>query len=970
MNSNAPEADADGPRIDDFPPGTEDLVGLALSGGGIRAATFALGALEALRDRDVLKAFDYLSTVSGGGFTGGWWSAWLSRPPNVTDGDPFPPAEQLEPSRFPAVLLPGDGGPEQPVPGLPQPMPTAGVDPVHHLRLFANYLTPRKGVFSADTWRGITFYLRSLLFTWLMLLPLLLAAVMAAQWLFAGNVLHEIELGDLHVASNYLCSLPDRDGPQRLPAGICQDLEPESHAHALRARLAYAAGPVVVLAVLLATLAMLWLLHATAHPVAALFGVVGMIAVLGVLVVTGTGAGEPQRLTRVAGLVVFIAVWSHGISVFIEALDEGRVRHDLHRTQLSRWQARLVPVTLVAAAVLAVGGFGHELVWFLLAPETGAVWQGVRKAGGWGTVLAAIIGAAFASYKTMPSGRSKDSAEQVGRLTRLALLIVPYLVLGVLLATLSWLGWAVSAAWARRQAALPAPSTVVLWATLFPLGFAIFEWVQDRRHLRALAARHWWRWSLIENSILLGAGLTVAVELAWRATQWLVLTPARGSITITLARVLMVFSIGLTIGELLQTRARWNGRALLLAALAGIGFFTHLFGVGGSDAGRLVWPILVFVVLWVIGIGWMADPNLLSMQNFYRARLIRAYLGASNPERPAAITQEAARDDVPLTQMVGHMRGGPYHLVNTTLNLAGARDLAAGQRSAANFVFSHYFCGSGRTAYRWTRQYMGGGLTLGTAVGISGAAASPSMGRYTPSLPLVMLMALLNVRLGSWMPNPRQRRWRERQAHLWPFYLAHEFLARSTDTESYCYLTDGGHFDNTGLYALVERGCRYIVVLDVGADPDLACEDIGQAVRMCRIDFGAEINLDVGQFRRLGREGLAARHVVAGDVVYHPEHWQSLGRHVDAAAARTGRIIWIKPMVTPADPADVRQYHRQNRDFPQQTTLDQWYDEAQFESYRKLGFDSVMSALANAPAPPAAPGRAWVRPFFTALGAP
>jgi hypothetical protein len=59
---------------------------------------------------------------------------------------------------------------------------------------------------------------------------------------------------------------------------------------------------------------------------------------------------------------------------------------------------------------------------------------------------------------------------------------------------------------------------------------------------------------------------------------------------------------------------------------------------------------------------------------------------------------------------------------------------------------------------------------------------------------------------------------REGQAHLWPFYLAHEFLARSTDTGSYCYLTDGGHFDNTGLYALVERGCRYVIVLDVGAE--------------------------------------------------------------------------------------------------------------------------------------------------------
>ena len=233
-----------------------------------------------------------------------------------------------------------------------------------------------------------------------------------------------------------------------------------------------------------------------------------------------------------------------------------------------------------------------------------------------------------------------------------------------------------------------------------------------------------------------------------------------------------------------------------------------------------------------------------------------------------------------------------------------------------------------------------------------------------------MLMALLNVRLGSWMPNPARGRWREGQAHLWPFYLAYEFLARSTDTESYCYLTDGGHFDNTGLYALVERGCRYIVVLDVGADPELMCADIGQAVRMCRIDFGAEIDVDVGQFRRRGPERLAERHVVVGDIVYHPAHWQSLGWPAADAVSRTGRIVWIKPMVVPGDPADIRQYGRENREFPQQTTLDQWYDEAQFESYRKLGYDSVMSALAAAPPIPVGPGRAGISPFFSGFHTP
>jgi hypothetical protein len=218
------------------------------------------------------------------------------------------------------------------------------------------------------------------------------------------------------------------------------------------------------------------------------------------------------------------------------------------------------------------------------------------------------------------------------------------------------------------------------------------------------------------------------------------------------------------------------------------------------------------------------------------------------------------------------------------------------------------------------------------------------------------------------MPNPGRARWHEGQAHLWPFYLAYEFLARSTDTESYCYLTDGGHFDNTGVYALVERGCRFIVVLDVGADPDFMCADIGQAVRMCRIDFGAEIRLDANLFHRWGPERLGDRHVVIGDIVYHPAHWASLGLHAPNEAARTGRIIWIKPLVTASDPVDARQYSRQNREFPQQTTMDQWYDEAQFESYRKVGYDSIMNVMPVAA--PAVPGRAWIAPFFTGLRTP
>jgi hypothetical protein len=228
---------------------------------------------------------------------------------------------------------------------------------------------------------------------------------------------------------------------------------------------------------------------------------------------------------------------------------------------------------------------------------------------------------------------------------------------------------------------------------------------------------------------------------------------------------------------------------------------------------------------------------------------------------------------------------------------------------------------------------MSGRMTLGTAVTISGAAASPNMGSNTPSAALAMLMTLLNVRLGFWAPTPNQNRWREGYAKLWPFYMAREFLSQTNDLSSYCYLTDGGHFDNTGVYSLVQRACRWIVMVDCGADPDGKFEDVGMLIRRCRIDFGAEIDLDVNAMAR--KEGSASARVTVGRVRYAPAHVEALGR---PAAEAEGVIVWIKPgIVGRGESADVRQYAMANDAFPQQTTGDQWFDEAQFESYRRLG---------------------------------
>src|SRR5207245_10038338 len=173
-----------------------------------------------------------------------------------------------------------------------------------------------------------------------------------------------------------------------------------------------------------------------------------------------------------------------------------------------------------------------------------------------------------------------------------------------------------------------------------------------------------------------------------------------------------------------------------------------------------------------------SDPNVLSMHSFYKARLVRAYLGASNADRRGEqVTDAVPGDDVPLRALFNHDQAVPYPLVSTTLNLVASVDLATAQRSAASFVLSNYYCGSARTGYRRTDEYMGGDMTLGTAVAISGAAASPNMGSRTPSMPLVVLLALVNARLGLWAPTPFAASWRAPRAALWPVYLLRDKLA-------------------------------------------------------------------------------------------------------------------------------------------------------------------------------------------------
>src|SRR5262245_47132330 len=175
-----------------------NLTGLAFSGGGIRSGTVNLGILQALASLGLVTRLDYLSTVSGGGYVGGWLAAWIRRETYAARelADPAVPYEtvcrtavenvqqQLDPSRLAQAhadrSFPGEG---------PDPararfrVVDEEPEPVRHLRSYSRYLTPRAGPFSLDTWAVFSIYVRNLVITLLTVLPVIAAVILAFRLL-------------------------------------------------------------------------------------------------------------------------------------------------------------------------------------------------------------------------------------------------------------------------------------------------------------------------------------------------------------------------------------------------------------------------------------------------------------------------------------------------------------------------------------------------------------------------------------------------------------------------------------------------------------------------------------------------------------------------------------------------------------------------------------------------------------------
>ena len=380
-------------------------------------------------------------------------------------------------------------------------------------------------------------------------------------------------------------------------------------------------------------------------------------------------------------------------------------------------------------------------------------------------------------------------------------------------------------------------------------------------------------------------------------------------------------------------------RALPLGALSAL-YGVLLFAYQSAlwlyiDAGAAaLWGAALLLGI-ALASGRFVNINYISVQRFYRDRLMEAFM----PDLDRALERRGgaapAADGQRLSECLERARPRrPYPLFNAHLPLASARSRRRRLRGGDNFVLSPLYCGSGATGWRRTDRFMDGDLTLPTAVAISGSVNHQQSGLGGVGLalnPLVSLLkVLLNLRMGYWVPHPRSADQSRRPHHFRPGLGEALALGRDED-DDFLLLEDGGYFDNLGLYELLRRRLGLILVCDAGAGARLS--DLHRVLRLAELDFGARVAFD-------GAEDYLA--VVPSEPTAFPdgtrfaERAHLVGR-VDYADGGTGTLVYLKSALVPDMAFAEVGFGGRRAGFPRESTVDQFFDEEQFDAHRRLG---------------------------------
>jgi hypothetical protein len=350
--------------------------------------------------------------------------------------------------------------------------------------------------------------------------------------------------------------------------------------------------------------------------------------------------------------------------------------------------------------------------------------------------------------------------------------------------------------------------------------------------------------------------------------------------------------------------------ALMLAGflmpLIGVLLFYTFRGLAEQDFTILV---CITAALAVVSI-FVLNINLTAPHRLYRDSLARTFIQKT----------KSGTLDVPLAD-INPQGTAPYHLINAALNVPSSTDFALKDRGCDFYLFSKEWIGSTPVGYYRTSEWKANGraVDLATAMAVSGAAFSSYMG--LGSMPtLTALLTFLNVRLGFWIKKPKTGGFPRVPGFL---CLLREMTGFGmSEKAKWLNLSDGGHIENLAVYELLRRQCKFIICVDGESDPTFTFQGLMTLVRHAQIDFGVRIDAKLDDFRLGPKTGYSKSHFHLCRIHY-PEG--------------VGLLLYVKLSVTGNESELIRRYRINNPNFPHETTLDQFFDQEQFEAYRQLG---------------------------------